>query len=83
MAGPRRPPSRSIFAAIGQARRLAATYPEDLAFLHFTSDTTGRPKGAMHVHAAALAHHITGRYALDLQSASRDVLWCLSNRSVR
>ena len=46
--------------------QLAATRPEDLALLHFTSGTTGRPKGAMHVHEAVVAHHVTGRYALDL-----------------
>jgi acetyl-CoA synthetase len=58
---------------LGQAMRrssaeqcLAATRPEDLALLHFTSGTTGRPRGAMHVHEVVLAHHITGRYALDL-----------------
>ena len=57
--------------------RLAATGPEDLALLHFTSGTTGRPKGAMHVHEAVLAHHITGRYALDLHPD--DVFWCTAD----
>ena len=59
------------------APRLAATGPEDLALLHFTSGTTGRPKGAMHVHEAVLAHHITGRYALDLHP--EDVFWCTAD----
>ena len=36
------------------------TDPEDLALLHFTSGTTGRPKGAMHVHGAVLTHYATG-----------------------
>ena len=56
---------------------LAATGPEDLALLHFTSGTTGRPKGAMHVHEAVLAHHVTGRYALDLHPD--DVFWCTAD----
>ena len=47
------------------------TGPEDMALLHFTSGTTGRPKGAVHVHEAVVAHHITGRLALDLQSGRR------------
>jgi acetyl-CoA synthetase len=37
------------------------TDPEDAALLHFTSGTTGKPKGALHVHEAVVAHHATAR----------------------
>ena len=53
---------------------IAATGPEDMALLHFTSGTTGRPKGAIHVHDAVTAHYATGRFALDLHPD--DVSWC-------
>jgi acetyl-CoA synthetase len=53
------------------------TDPEDMALLHFTSGTTGRPKGAIHVHGAVIAHHITGRYALDFHPD--DVFWCTAD----
>lgn len=53
------------------------TQPEDLALLHFTSGTTGKPKGAMHVHGAVLAHHVTAKFALDLHS--EDVFWCTAD----
>jgi acetyl-CoA synthetase len=56
---------------------LVATQPEDMALLHFTSGTTGRPKGAIHVHAAVLTHHLTGRYALDLHP--EDIFWCTAD----
>ena len=55
----------------------ARTRPEDMALLHFTSGTTGRPKGAVHVHEAVVAHHITGRYALDFRPD--DVFWCTAD----
>jgi acetyl-CoA synthetase len=53
------------------------TAPEDMALLHFTSGTTGRPKGAAHVHEAVVSHHITGRFALDLKPD--DVFWCTAD----
>ena len=34
------------------AFEIAPTDPEDMALLHFTSGTTGTPKGAVHVHEA-------------------------------
>ncbi|HVY47749.1 MAG TPA: acetate--CoA ligase, partial [Minicystis sp.] len=53
------------------------TGAEDMALLHFTSGTTGRPKGAVHVHGAVVAHHVTGRLALDLHPG--DVFWCTAD----
>jgi acetyl-CoA synthetase len=53
------------------------TDPEDFALLHFTSGTTGRPKGAVHVHEAVVAHHATGKLALDLHPD--DVFWCTAD----
>jgi acetyl-CoA synthetase len=53
------------------------TDPEDFALLHFTSGTTGAPKGAVHVHQAVVAHHATGKLALDLHPD--DVFWCTAD----
>ncbi len=53
------------------------TDPEQLALLHFTSGTTGTPKGAMHVHEAVVAHDATARFALDLHPD--DVFWCTAD----
>jgi acetyl-CoA synthetase len=60
-----------------QTYEIAPTQPEDPALLHFTSGTTGTPKGALHVHEAVVMHHITGRYALDLHES--DVFWCTAD----
>ncbi|MGB8623613.1 MAG: acetate--CoA ligase [Paracoccaceae bacterium] len=53
------------------------TAAEDPALLHFTSGTTGRPKGALHVHEAVVAHNVTGRLALDLKPS--DIYWCTAD----
>ncbi len=54
-----------------------ATGPEDIALIHFTSGTTGKPKGAVHVHDAVVAHAETGRIALDLHPG--DIYWCTAD----
>jgi acetyl-CoA synthetase len=57
--------------------QIPATDPEDMAILHFTSGTTGMPKGAVHVHQALLHHYASGRYVLDLRPD--DVYWCTAD----
>jgi acetyl-CoA synthetase len=57
--------------------RIPPTAPEDPALLHFTSGTTGMPKGALHVHKAILTHFITGKYVLDFHR--RDIFWCTAD----
>ncbi|GAA4723530.1 acetate--CoA ligase [Pedococcus ginsenosidimutans] len=56
---------------------IARTRPEQPALLHFTSGTTGRPKAAVHVHEAVVAHHVTAMWALDLRPG--DVYWCTAD----
>ena len=56
---------------------IAPTDAESMALLHFTSGTTGKPKGAVHVHGAVLAHMVTARYALDLHE--EDIFWCTAD----
>ncbi len=53
------------------------TDPEDISILHFTSGTTGMPKGVVHVHKAIYEHWMSGRYALDLHQD--DIYWCTAD----
>ncbi len=67
----------SVISIASDQFTIPETAPEDLALLHFTSGTTGKPKGAMHVHDAVIAHYITGKTALDFHES--DIFWCTAD----
>jgi acetyl-CoA synthetase len=66
-----------LMAEVDDQYEIGPTDPEDMALLHFTSGTTGTPKGAVHVHGAVVAHHVTGKLALDLHPS--DIFWCTAD----
>jgi acetyl-CoA synthetase len=67
----------TLMAQVSEDFETVLTGDDELALLHFTSGTTGTPKGAMHVHGAVVTHWATGRYALDLHAD--DVFWCTAD----
>ena len=68
----------AALAAVAAAGfRTVSTLPSDVALLHFTSGTTGKPKGVLHGHGAVVVHEATARYALDLHD--EDVYWCTAD----
>ena len=68
---------RALLEAASDDFEIEPTSPEDTALIHFTSGTTGKPKGAVHVHGAVVSHHLTGKLALDLHPD--DVFWCTAD----
>jgi acetyl-CoA synthetase len=75
------PPGTADFAQLmsraPEQYETAPTRDADVALLHFTSGTTGKPKGVTLTHAAVIAQHATSRLVLDLHPA--EVFWCTAD----
>ncbi len=50
---------------------------ETPSVLHYTSGTTGKPKGAQHVHYSLISQYISAKYVLDLNDD--DIYWCTAD----
>lgn len=53
------------------------TSRDDYSVMHYTSGTTGKPKGAVHRHNAVIQHYLTGKLVLDLHP--NDIYWCTAD----
>ncbi len=51
--------------------------PETPSVLHYTSGTTGQPKGAQHVHSSIWGQALTASWVLDLRDD--DIYWCTAD----
>jgi acetyl-CoA synthetase len=66
-----------LMGAASSAYSIGPTTEDTPSLLHFTSGTTGTPKGAVHVHGAATVHWATGWAVLDLHDD--DTFWCTAD----
>ncbi|MBW1999338.1 MAG: acetate--CoA ligase [Deltaproteobacteria bacterium] len=67
----------SIMNEASEAFEVEKRDKEDYAIIHYTSGTTGKPKGVVHVHEAIVGHYATAKYVLDLQPG--DIYWCTAD----
>lgn len=66
-----------LMSGAADTHEAAPTRDTDVALLHFTSGTTGKPKGVTLTHAAVVAQHATSQLVLDLHPG--EVYWCTAD----
>ncbi len=66
-----------LIRSAAESYQTAATGDSDVALLHFTSGTTGMPKGVTLTHGAVIAQHATSELVLDLNP--QEVFWCTAD----
>ena len=67
----------AIYPNASEDFTIEQTRAEDWSIMHFTSGTTGLPKGAAHVHNTVVSHYATGKYVLDFHDD--DIYWCTAD----
>jgi len=75
--GPRERDFAQMLDAASTERAPESTSPEDPMLLHYSSGTTGKPKGVLHVHEALVGHALTAEVVLDLKR--QDQYWCTAD----
>ncbi len=73
---------REVFFNMDEAEAVEKfdVYPtkaESPSLLHYTSGTTGQPKGVKHVHYSLISQYLTSKWVLDIQED--DVYWCTAD----
>jgi acetyl-CoA synthetase len=56
---------------------ISPTVAESPSVLHYTSGTTGQPKGVQHVHYSLISQYLTTKWVLDLRD--NDIYWCTAD----
>ena len=66
-----------LMAAASDELAPLSTTRDDYSVMHYTSGTTGKPKGAVHRHNSVIQQYATGKWCLDLHPD--DIYWCTAD----
>ena len=67
----------TLMAEASEDFEVAQTTMNDYSIMHYTSGTTGKPKGAAHRHLAIVQQYATGKWVLDFHED--DIYWCTAD----
>jgi len=67
----------SMAAERVESLEIHPTRAESPSLLHYTSGTTGLPKGVQHVHYSLISQYLTAKWVLDI--SEQDIYWCTAD----
>jgi acetyl-CoA synthetase len=75
--GPKEVSWETEMAAASPSFEAVPMDPEEMMYMLYTSGTTGKPKGVVHVHKDIVQAHLSTYWVLDLHE--EDVYWCTAD----